>query len=128
MDEFDLFAVKSKKANKTNSSLCFLGESMARQFAFEINWPLVHPINRNLYLYRLLVLHSILLSKPKLIGFQAKLILLTQKLHKWGINAIRIALAEIDTDFCAHRKLYFARFFLRREWKGPDAFRNFLGN
>ena len=28
MDEFDLFAVKSKKANKTNSSVHFLGESM----------------------------------------------------------------------------------------------------
>ena len=39
-DEFDLFAVKSKKANKTNSSIRFLGESMARQSAFEINWPL----------------------------------------------------------------------------------------
>ena len=33
-NEFDLFAVKSKKANKTNSSLPFLGESMARQSAF----------------------------------------------------------------------------------------------
>ena len=41
MDEFDLFAVKSKKANKTNSSVRFLGESMACQSAFEINWPLV---------------------------------------------------------------------------------------
>ena len=39
-DEFDLFAVKSKKANKTNLSVHFLGESMARQSAFEINWPL----------------------------------------------------------------------------------------
>ena len=36
-DEFDLFAVRSKKANKTNSSVRFLGESMARQSAFEIN-------------------------------------------------------------------------------------------
>ena len=36
-DEFDLFAVKSKKANKSNSSVRFLGESMARQSAFEIN-------------------------------------------------------------------------------------------
>ena len=36
-DEFDLFAVKSKKAKKTNSSVRFLGESMARQSAFEIN-------------------------------------------------------------------------------------------
>ena len=35
-DEFDLFAMKSKKANKTNSSVCFLGEFMARQSAFEI--------------------------------------------------------------------------------------------
>ena len=35
--EFDVFAVKSKKANKTNSSVCFLGESMARQSVFEIN-------------------------------------------------------------------------------------------
>ena len=25
-DEFDLFAMKSNKANKTNSSICFLGE------------------------------------------------------------------------------------------------------
>ena len=30
-DEFDLFVVKSKKANKTNLSVCFSGESMARQ-------------------------------------------------------------------------------------------------
>ena len=36
-DEFDLFGVKSKKANKTNSSVRFLGESMAPQSAFEIN-------------------------------------------------------------------------------------------
>ena len=36
-DEFDLFAVKSKKANKTNLSVRFLGESMAHQSAFEIN-------------------------------------------------------------------------------------------
>ena len=36
----DLFAVKSKKANKTNLSVRFLGESMARQSAFEINWSL----------------------------------------------------------------------------------------
>ena len=40
-DKFDLFALKSKKGNKTNSSVCFLGESMARQSAFQINWPLV---------------------------------------------------------------------------------------
>ena len=40
MDEFDLFAMKSKKANKTNLSVHFLGESMAHQSAFEINWPL----------------------------------------------------------------------------------------
>ena len=32
-DKFDLFAVKSKKANKTNSSVHFLGESMVRQSA-----------------------------------------------------------------------------------------------
>ena len=38
--EFDLFAVKSKTANKTNSSVRFFGESMARQSAFEINCPL----------------------------------------------------------------------------------------
>ena len=37
MDEFDLFAVKSKKANKTNSFVGFLGESIERQSAFEIN-------------------------------------------------------------------------------------------
>ena len=36
-DKFDLFAVKSKKAKETNSSVRFLGESMARQSAFEIN-------------------------------------------------------------------------------------------
>ena len=36
-DEFDLFAVKSKKANKTNLSVCFLGESMAHQSVFEFN-------------------------------------------------------------------------------------------
>ena len=41
MDQFDLFAVKIKKANKTNSSVRFLGESMARKSAFEINGPLV---------------------------------------------------------------------------------------
>ena len=41
MDAFDLFAVNGKKANKTNASVCILGESMARQSAFEINWPLV---------------------------------------------------------------------------------------
>ena len=40
MDEFDFFAFKSKKANKTNSSVHFLGESMAHQSAFKINWPL----------------------------------------------------------------------------------------
>ena len=40
MDEFDLFAAKSKKANCTNSSIRSLGESMARQSAFEIIWPL----------------------------------------------------------------------------------------
>jgi hypothetical protein len=33
-NEFDLFAVKSKKANKTNFFVCFLGESTARQSAF----------------------------------------------------------------------------------------------
>ena len=37
MDQFDLFAVKSKKANKANSSVRFLGEFMARQSDFEIN-------------------------------------------------------------------------------------------
>jgi hypothetical protein len=36
-DEFDLFAVKSKKANKINLPVRFLGESLARQSAFEIN-------------------------------------------------------------------------------------------
>ena len=29
-----MFALKSKKANKTNSSVCFLGESIVRQSAF----------------------------------------------------------------------------------------------
>ena len=33
-NEFVLIAVKSKKANKTNSSVCFLGESKARKSAF----------------------------------------------------------------------------------------------
>ena len=33
-NEFVLFAVKSKKANKTNSFDCFLGESTACQSAF----------------------------------------------------------------------------------------------
>ena len=33
-NEFVLFAVKSKKANKTNLLVCFLGESTARQSAF----------------------------------------------------------------------------------------------
>ena len=37
MDAFDLFAVNGKKANKTNSSVCILRESMARQSAFKIN-------------------------------------------------------------------------------------------
>ena len=36
LDKFDLFAVKSKK----KSSVPFLGKSMARQSAFEINWSL----------------------------------------------------------------------------------------
>ena len=45
MDEFGLFAVKSKKANKTNPSIPFLGESMACQSAFEINWPLAMKLN-----------------------------------------------------------------------------------
>ena len=35
-DEFDLFAFLLFMANKSNSSLRFLGESMARQSAFEI--------------------------------------------------------------------------------------------
>ena len=34
INEFVLFVVKSKKANKTNSFLRFLGESTARQSAF----------------------------------------------------------------------------------------------
>ena len=33
-NEFVLFAVKSIKADKTNSLVCFLGESTARQSAF----------------------------------------------------------------------------------------------
>ena len=37
---FDLFAVKSKKANKTNSFVHFLGESTARKSAFGFIWPL----------------------------------------------------------------------------------------
>ena len=37
MDKFDLLAVKSKKANKTDLSVRILGETMVRQSAFEIN-------------------------------------------------------------------------------------------
>ena len=36
-DEFDLFAVKSKKANKTNPSVHILGEVSRPSIAFEIN-------------------------------------------------------------------------------------------
>ena len=39
-DEFDLFAVKSKKANKTNSFVRFLGESTTRKSAYSFIWPL----------------------------------------------------------------------------------------
>ena len=39
-NEFDLFAVKRKKAKKTNSSVRFLGEVSRPWIAFEINWPL----------------------------------------------------------------------------------------
>ena len=39
-DEFVLFAFLLFTANKSNSSVRFLGESMAQQSAFEINWPL----------------------------------------------------------------------------------------
>ena len=34
MDEFDLFAFLLFTANKSNSSVCFFGESTARQSAF----------------------------------------------------------------------------------------------
>ena len=37
MDEFVSFAFLLFMANKSNSSVCFLGESVARQSAFEIN-------------------------------------------------------------------------------------------
>ena len=37
MDEFDLFAVKSKKANKKNSPVRFLGEVSIPYIALEIN-------------------------------------------------------------------------------------------
>ena len=40
-DEFDLVAVKSKKANKTNSSVHFLKNLWRSNSAFEINLPLV---------------------------------------------------------------------------------------
>ena len=44
-DKFDLFVVKSKKANKTNSFAClfvyFVGKSKARQSAFGFIWPLL---------------------------------------------------------------------------------------
>ena len=40
-NEFVLFAVKRKKANKTNSFVRFLGESTARQSAFGLIWPLL---------------------------------------------------------------------------------------
>ena len=39
-NEFVLFAMKSKKANKTNLFVHFLGESTARQSAFGFIWPL----------------------------------------------------------------------------------------
>ena len=48
MDEFDLFAVKSEKANKTNSSIRFLGEFMARQSTFQIDWPLANVLLSNI--------------------------------------------------------------------------------
>ena len=38
--EFVLFAVKSKKGNKTNLFLRFLGEPTVRQSAYRFNWPL----------------------------------------------------------------------------------------
>ena len=40
-DEFVLFAFLLFTANKSNSSVHFLGESTARQSVFEIDWPLV---------------------------------------------------------------------------------------
>ena len=42
MNKFVLFAVKSKKANKRNSFVCFLGESTARQSASDFIRPLIH--------------------------------------------------------------------------------------
>ena len=55
-DKFNLFAVKSKKAN---SSVRFLGESMARQSAFKINRPLAYEIT--LYGARVnCIIHTIL--------------------------------------------------------------------
>ena len=39
-DKFDLLAVKSKKANKTNSSVRFSGGIYGTPICFEINWPL----------------------------------------------------------------------------------------
>ena len=41
MNEFVLFAMKSKKANKTNLLTCFLEKSTARQSVFGFIWPLV---------------------------------------------------------------------------------------
>ena len=40
MNEFDLFAVKNKKANKTNSFVHFLGESMVHKSAYGFIRPL----------------------------------------------------------------------------------------
>ena len=42
--EFVLFAVKSKKGNKTNLFLRFLGEPTVRQSAFSFIWPLMWDI------------------------------------------------------------------------------------
>ena len=44
MDEFDLFAVKSKKANKTIFSVIFLGEFTAHQSALDFILPLADTI------------------------------------------------------------------------------------
>ena len=40
-EEYDLFAVKSKKAKKTNSFVYFLQEATARQSAYGFIWPLM---------------------------------------------------------------------------------------
>ena len=66
MNEFVLFAVKSKKANKTNSFVCFLGESTARQsaFWFYLTFLYKRPFGRIRYLLYLLILTILIVITP----------------------------------------------------------------